>query len=182
MDEHLPPEVEQQLERLSNKGKDGARAAAILRQKYAKATTDSARENILRAAGALTKPSGGRWLWVLLVVAPLSVLGLSLWTDHHHAEKVADGQRTLAKVVRLDEGFCWFGSKKSDCVELTLEVHPESGAPFQAQVDHSLPRRYLPRVQPGSWIYVALERGEKTSLLLDERALGEEPPKGLDRR
>jgi hypothetical protein len=182
VDEDLPPDLEQRLDLLSSRGKDGARAAAHLRQRYAEATTELARKNVARAADALMKPTTGRWLWALLVCVPLSVLGLSFWSSHHHAEKVSGGQRALAKVVRLDEGFCWFGSKKSECVGLTLEVHPDGGPPFEATLDHDLPHRHLPRVQPGSWLYVAIESGEKNSILLDEEALAEEPPTGVDRR
>jgi hypothetical protein len=126
------------------------------------------------------RPSKGRWFVLAIVALPLLGLSSFFWLNDRHEQAVANGHRAVAKVLRLEEGFCWFGTKQSECLSLTLEVHPSDGASFEARIDHDVPNMYLPRVQAGSLLYVTVHPVKKRDVYLDVKALAEAAPTALD--
>jgi hypothetical protein len=169
----VPPNVRDKIEKLRG-GKYASIVDRLLEKREA-AETGEERARVDKLILALDK-SGGRFFWVLgLVIA--SLLGYLFYSDYRHDKNVADGIKTVARVTRLEEGFCVLGSKKSRCMKLTLEVLPEEGAPYAASLTHDIGVEWMSRVQPGSYVTIAVERADPAKVYLDEDALAVEPPK-----
>jgi hypothetical protein len=94
----------------------------------------------------------------------------------HLSSQVDKGVRAVAKVDRLSEGFCLLGTKKTTYVNLTLTVHLKGRRPFRSSLTRSLSERWLSRVQPGSWVVVAIHKADPTVVYINEAALEEPPP------
>jgi hypothetical protein len=104
------------------------------------------------------------------------VLGYYFYAEAHLSSQVDKGVRAIAKVERLSEGFCLLGTKKTTCVNLTLMVHSKGRRPFRSSLTRSLSERWLSRVQPGSWIVVAIDKADPTVIYINEVAFEEPPP------
>lgn len=170
----LTPEFETELARLRQKGRTQASLANTLEKRWHEANDDETRARVLRSARELARPSRARYFVVAAVLVPLLLVSISAVSNHRYEESVRSGVRAVAEVQRLGEGFCWFGSKTSDCIELELTVYPTGpsaeGAAFDAKITYDLPHRWLSRVQPGSFIYVSVDSDNERTVRLDEEA------------
>jgi len=143
-----------------------------LTRKHAQAATLSERASIERMLESLLRPS--RVNWYLLIGIPLLLGGAFVAvfvSERRHDAAVAAGQRTTAQVLRMDEGSCTIGEKNSDCLRLSLKVHPPGAPPYDAVLEESIKHRFLPRVQPGSWLTVSVNRQDPSQVLFDENAM-----------
>ncbi|HSC89802.1 MAG TPA: hypothetical protein VLC09_21140 [Polyangiaceae bacterium] len=172
----LPETVARKVEQLrSRRGSHAALVERLLRKREA-AGTDEERASVDELILALGRPSrlglflGGAFGLLLLALGANAVQG------YRYAAAVREGERRVAEIRRLDEGFCWFGSDDHECIELTLRVATPGGATIEARLTYDLPNRWLSRVQPGSFIYVSLDRAEGHTVRFDEAALSEPPP------
>lgn len=170
----LPPLVREKYER-ALRGRH-AHFAEILLQKYAAATTDAERARAEKSIVALGSGSSTGLWWGMGAFVALMV-GLPLYLVYRHDQAVEEGARAVARVTRLEEGFCWFGSEKSECMELTVEVLPQAGSPYEAQFTHDIGLQWMSRVQPGSYVTVAVDRTDPKVVYLNEDALSEAAPK-----
>lgn len=91
--------------------------------------------------------------------------------ERRHDAAVAAGQRATARVLRMDDGSCVIGDKISDCLRLSLRVYPAGAAPYDAVLEESIKHRFLPRVQPGSWLTVSVNRQDPSQVMFDESAM-----------
>lgn len=105
-----------------------------------------------------------------------AVLGFTVWKQRQHDANVVSGQPVVAKVVRLDPGSCAIGQKGNTCLKLGLELHPEGRAVYAASVTHDLPLQWASRVQPGSWITVAVDRTDPSNVYFDESSMAVAAP------
>lgn len=172
----LPPDLEAQLTQLRQKGRTPSNLADILEKRWHAATDDEARARVVRSVEQLARPSRAKYFVLLVIAVPLAFLGLYALANVRYAEAVRSGERAVAEVRRLEEGFCWFGTKTSDCIEVHLTVTPRTGPPFDASLTYDLSHRWLSRVQPGSLIYVSIDREEERTVRLDEEALAGPAP------
>jgi hypothetical protein len=124
----------------------------------------------------LAKPNRKALLFGAVFGFMAIALGLYVYSELALSSKVREGERAVARVARLSEGFCLFGSKKSSCIEMELEVFPAGRAPFKTEVTRSLQNTWLSRVQPGSFVTVSLDRSQSSVVYLDEEALELPPP------
>jgi hypothetical protein len=127
---------------------------------------------LVRAAA----PDRARWLLLIVFGGVGVLLAYGLISDARYESAVRAGRPAIARVARLDEGFCVLGSKSTDCVELELEVFEGASGPRPAKLTYSLPRRFSARVQPGSWLRVSVDAEEPEVVRLDEAALREPAP------
>lgn len=173
----MPETVREKVEKLRARGGNQARLAEILLGKRATATTETQRAAIDEQLLKIGRVSTSTWIVVGVIQAVLVILAVYFLSGKNHAASVRTGVSTLAQVKRLDEGFCVFGTEKSECLELTLELHPTNGAPYQAKLTHDIGLEWMSRVQPGSWLTVAVDRADAQKLYFDEDALRVEAPK-----
>lgn len=136
----------------------------------------SERARIEQLIVQLAKPSiASRALYIVFGMV-FVVLGYYFYSEHQLSWKVERGVRAAAKVERHSEGLCLIGTKSTTCVDLTLMVHPPGRAPFRTALTRSLNERWLSRVQPGSWVIVAIDNDDPTVVYINEAALEEPPP------
>lgn len=171
----LPPHVARAAARLRQKKPKHVSILERLEQKWRDADAGD-RERVEQLIVDLAKPDIlGRGLTALAALCVLA-FGYYHFEEFRLRERVRAGTRAVAQVEHLREGFCLFGTKRSDCVELQLRVQPPSGPPFSTKITRDVPLIWLPRVQPGSLVVVALDRDEPGVVLLNEEALEEPPP------
>ena len=124
----------------------------------------------------LDKPSRAKaWLGVI-ALAVVGLLGYRAFSEHSYAQAVAAGKPTVARVQRLDAGDCLVGQRGFECVRLTLEMHPASGSPYVGTLQHQIAQRWLSRIQPGSWLTVAVDAKDPNRVYFDERGMAVEAP------
>ena len=118
------------------------------------------------------QPSRVNWYLVLGIPILLGGIFTAIFLkENRHDAAVAAGQRTTAQVLRMDEGSCVVGDKISDCLRLSLRVYPVGAAPYDAVLEERIQHRFLPRVQPGSWLTVAVNRQDPSQVMFDESAM-----------
>ena len=168
----LPAELRTKLAHFaSDKPKRQALIERLTRT-YEQAATADERAAIERVLWSLLQPS--RVNWYLLLGIPIllgSIFTAIFVKERRHDAAVAAGQRTTAQVLRMDEGSCVIGDKTSDCLRLSLKVYPAGAAPYDAVLDESIKHRFLPRVQPGSWLTVSVNRQDPSQVMFDENAM-----------
>jgi hypothetical protein len=135
-----------------------------------------AKERVEHLILALGRPN--RMGLVLTIVFSLvaAVLGYHFYSESHLRTQVANGTRAVAQVTQLNEGFCVLGSKSSQCLALSLVVHAQGHPPFEATLTRDLSAMWLSRVQPGSWVVVAIDPSDPRIVYLDEGAFSRPPP------
>lgn len=149
-----------------------------------RAATDSEREraaveSLLRS---ISEPNRKGWFIAGgIIIVLLGVVLLDQTLEAREKRAVEAGAPAVAEVKRIEPGNCLVGTKKSSCVRLTLDVHPEGQASYSAELTHLVPNIYLPRVQSGAWIFVSIDRTDRREVLLDERKLAEPPPEPAKR-
>lgn len=123
-----------------------------------------------------------RWVWLAIAafvaVAVVAVIVLVVG-EERHAQRVAAGRPAVARVERLQEGFCWVGVRHSTCMDIELSVSPAVGAAFTTVVTHSVADRWKSRVQPGQWLSVIVDADDPTTVLIDDAAFERPPPAAL---
>ena len=169
--------MRERVEGLRARGGNKARLAEVLLERRAKATTDLQRRVVDEQLLKIGRVSPATWIVVGVIQAVLVILAVYFLSGKNHAASVRTGVATLAQVKRLDEGFCVFGTEKSECLELTLELHPTSGAPYVAKLTHDIGLQWMSRVQPGSWLTVAVDRADAQKIYFDEDSMRVEAPK-----
>src|SRR5690606_36803389 len=140
------------------------------------AATREAREKVVRTIIEIGRPFGASNFGIALALAVTALVGSTLYREVHHAAAIRDGVSTVARVKRLEEGSCVFTGEKNHCVQLVLEVHPDGAPPCEAKLPHVLPLAWMSRVQPGSWLTVAVDREDSSHIELVEEALRGPPP------
>jgi hypothetical protein len=177
MDEtdELPEYLRQKVQQLRRKGPAQERVVERLLERRASGSAEERRQ-VDEMIVSLSKPSRvGLWL----AVAGLVVVGIgatSFVSARSHSAAVASGTKTLALVTRLDDANCAIGEKHSQCLRLTLELHPVQDAAYVALLTHDIPTKWLSRVQPGSWLTVAVDPRDRTKVYFDEPSLALPPP------
>lgn len=174
-DDELPEYLRQRVQKLRGRGPAQERVVERLLERRASGSAEDRRE-VDEMLVVLSRPSRvGLWLGVgALVVAGLGAA--SFVADRNHESAVAAGTKTLARVTRLDDGNCALGEKGSQCLRLTLELHPAEEAAYVALLTHDIPAKWLSRVQPGSWLTVAVDPHDRTKVYFDEPSLALPPP------
>ncbi len=159
----------------------GSRVFAVLLEKRAAAIDPAERAQIDKSIAFLLKPTkNSGWIFGgLIALFVAGVLGFALWSHFRHVTNVEDGEPVVAKVTRLERGDCLFGQQGNRCLQLELELHPQGRSVYSARVTHDLPLEWTARVQPGSWITVAVDRADPNKVYFDEESLSVEAPKPL---
>lgn len=175
MDDELPEYLRQKVQQLRSRGPSQERLVERLLERRASGSAEDRRQ-VDEMIVALSKPSRiGVWLGVGAVVV-VGAAAASFAFDRSQAALVAAGTKTLARVTRLDDGNCAVGEKGSQCLRLTLELHPQEEAAYVGLLTHDVPKKWLSRVQPGSWLTVAVDPRDRTKIYFDEPSLALPPP------
>ncbi len=175
-EDELPDYLRQKVDALRSKGPTHALAVERLLQRRRRGTVDD-RRRVDELLTSLAKPNRwGLWLGVGIGAVAVAAVGSSLAVDHEQAAGVAAGVKTVAKVVRLEDGNCLVGEKGRKCTRLQLEVHPESGDAYPAELTSRIHLHWMSRVQPGSWLTVAVDPRERTKIYFDEASMSVAPP------
>lgn len=174
-EEELPAYLQKTVDKLRSKGGKQSAIVDKLLQKRAEGTPEQ-RSRIDAMLAQLGKPSRvGPWV-ALGVAGGAGILGYHLWSERAYEQAAIAGTPTVAQVKRLDEGDCAVGEKGRSCVRLTLEVHPAQGAPYVASLTRDIEQRWMSRVQPGSWLTVAVDPSEPGRVYFDARSMAVEAP------
>lgn len=125
----------------------------------------------------LVKPSRLGIIAAALCIG-LPAIGItgSLYSEHQTKQAIANGVATTARVELMKPGNCVFGSDSSRCLELRLRVFPKDGTPYTGELTESIGLEWMSRVQPGSWLIVAVDKNDPQKLTLDEEALSRPAP------
>lgn len=173
--DELPEYLRQKVQKLRSKGPSHERIVERLLERRSSGSAEERRQ-VDDMIIALSKPSRvGLWLGLGALIV-VGIAAASVVSDRNYASAVASGTKTLARVTRLDDGDCTIGEKGSQCLRLTLELHPGQEAAYVAQLTHSVPMKWLSRVQPGSWLTVAVDPQDRTKVYFDEPSLALAPP------
>ncbi|AKQ68261.1 hypothetical protein A176_005173 [Myxococcus hansupus] len=125
----------------------------------------------------LIRPSRIReWLGLALVALIGLLLSYALYRDHQVARAAEEGTPTTAQVERMEPGRCLVGTKTERCLTLTLKLYPAVGAPYSASLTQSIPLEWMSRVQPGSWLTVAVAPTAPQQATFDVRTMYVAPP------
>lgn len=92
------------------------------------------------------------------------------------AKAIAEGISTTARVEIMKPGDCVFGSTGARCLELKLRVFPTNAAAYDGSLTELVSLEWMPRVQPGSWLIVAVDKNDPSKLTLDEEAFQRPAP------
>jgi hypothetical protein len=174
-EDELPEYLRQRVQTLRARGPSQERVVERLLERRASGSAEERRQ-VDEMIIALSKPSRvGVWIGVgALVVA--GIAAASFISDRSHAAAVAAGTKTVAQVTRLDDADCAIGERRSQCLRLTLQVHPVQDDAYVALLTHDIPTKWLSRVQPGSWLTVAVDPHDRTKVHFDEPSLALPPP------
>jgi hypothetical protein len=175
-EDELPEYLREKVQKLRRKGPSQERIVERLLERRRTGSAEDRRQ-VDDMLLSLTKPSRvGLWLGVGALVV-VGIAAASFASERSHASAVAAGTKTLALVTRLDDGDCTIGEKGSQCLRLTLELHPEAQPVYVAQLTHAVGTRWMSRVQPGSWLTVAVDPHDRTKVYFDEPSLAVAPPR-----
>ncbi|MGV3624094.1 MAG: hypothetical protein ACO1OB_24970 [Archangium sp.] len=116
----------------------------------------------------------------LSIGLPAIGLGALFYADHQTKQAIANGVSTTARVELMKPSNCFFGSETSRCLELKLRVFPKNGAPYDGSLTESIAVEWMPRVQPGSWLVVAVDKSDPQKLTLDGEAFQRPAPTPID--
>ncbi len=180
----LPSELQAQLERALRYAPKAAPTLERIVARHAAASSDEQRaraERDLRTAlGILGNPQRDSRLKLALgiglPVLMFGALGASLVLEHRTEELIARGVPTTARVDRMEEGNCWITAKRERCLELTVKVYPQGGAAYSAKLTQAIEGHWLPRVQPGAWLVVAVSKEDPSKVAVDQGAFSVAPP------
>jgi hypothetical protein len=168
----LPAELRTKLAHFASGKPERQALIERLTRKHAQAATPDERASIERLLWSLLRPS--RVNWYLLIGVPIllgaAFVGIFV-VERRHDAAVAAGQRTTAQVLRMDEGSCIVGDKNSDCLRLSLRVYPAGAASYDAVLEENIKHRFLPRVQPGSWLTVSVNQQDPSQVMFDESVM-----------
>jgi hypothetical protein len=174
-EDELPEYLRQRVRKLRSKGPSQERMVEQLLERRARGSAEERRQ-VDEMLVSLTKPSRlGVWLGLGAVVV-VGMGAASFVSERNHAAAVEAGTKTLARVTRLDDANCVIGEKRSQCLRLTLELHPAQDAAYVALLTHDIPTKWLSRVQPGSWLTVAVDPRDRTKVYFDEPSMAVPPP------
>lgn len=121
--------------------------------------------------------SGGWIVGAVIMAFVFAVVGHQLVTQHQNDAAVANGEAVVAKVRRMDPGHCVVSSKGNKCLQLGLEMHPQGRAVYTTTLTHDIPLEFMSRVQPGSWLTVAVDRADSSKAYFDEASMAVEAPR-----
>lgn len=123
-----------------------------------------------------TAPSRTWLLVVVIVVLSCSGLGYVMLQEHRLTSAVENGVATTAFIERSERGSCGVGTTTDRCMALEVTVYPDSGAPYRAALTQQIPLEWLSRVQPGSWLTVAVDPSNPAAVVVNVAALSLPPP------
>ena len=112
----------------------------------------------------------------LCVGLPALGIGAVMYSEHQTKQALANGVSTTARVEIMKPGDCFVGNDGSRCLELKLRVFPKDGAAYEGTLTETVDLEWMPRVQPGSWLIVAVDKTDPQKLTLDEEAFQRPPP------
>ncbi|GHG71306.1 hypothetical protein [Comamonas sp. JC664] len=143
----------------------------------AAASSDEERARHDRQVERLIRPSRIReWLGFALVAVIGLLLSHAIYRGRQVERAAAEGTPTTAQVERMEPGSCLIGTKSERCLTLALKLYPALGAPYSASLTQSIPVEWLARVQPGSWLTVAVAPEEPQKVTFDVRTMSVAPP------
>lgn len=149
----------------------------VIMKRYAEAETDAKRTSMARLLDKATSSSkGGGWLGLALCTVIASLVGYAVYSDYRIERAAAEGVPTTARVERMEPGDCLITDKTTRCLRLTVRLHPAAGAVYTAAFTQSIGLEWMSRVQPGSWLTVAVDRADPQRVVLDVRTLQSAPP------
>jgi hypothetical protein len=176
MSADLPLQVQAKVDQLRSRGGQGAKLVELLLQKRQAATIDEERKRYDDLILELARPSRAKYFVGVVLAFVAAMVGHKFYSEYRVSRAVEAGVRTVARVTRLEDANCLVGYDKSRCMRLTLEVLPEQGAPYAASLEHDIGLEWMSRVQPGSYVTVAVSRANPADVYLDEEALTVPPP------
>jgi hypothetical protein len=174
-DADLPVYVRDKVQSLRRKGGRQAEAIDRLLKRRADATPEE-RERFDRLIVELAKPRRGTWIFVAVFGLSFLIVGTHLVSQHRNEVAVAAGVPVVAQITRVDPGSCTIGQKGHTCLKLTVRVHPVGRGPYTASLTHDIALQWTSRVQPGSWLTLAVDRADPTRVYFNESALAVAPP------
>jgi hypothetical protein len=176
MSADLPLHVQAKVDQLRSRGGQSAKLVETLVQKRAAATIDEERKRYDDLILELARPSRAKYFVGMVLAFVAAMVGHKLYSEVRVARAVEAGVRTVARVTRLEDANCLVGYDKSRCMKVTLEILPTQGAPYMASLEHDIALEWMSRVQPGSYVFVAVSRSNPAEIHLDEDALAVPPP------
>ncbi len=176
MSADLPLHVQAKVDQLRSRGGQGAKLVELLLQKRSAATLDEERNRYDNLILELARPSRAKYFVGVVLAFVVAMVGHKLYSEYRIARAVEAGARTVARVKRLEDANCLVGYDKSRCMKVTLDIFPQEGAPYAASLEHDIGLEWMSRVQPGSYVFVAVSRSNPAEIYLDEDALAVPPP------
>lgn len=116
------------------------------------------------------------WFGVALLAVMAALVGYTVYRDRRVERAAATGTPTTARVERMETASCLGGTKQERCLTLTVTLHPASGAPYTASFTQLIPLEWMSRVQPGSWLTVAVDPAAPEHVTFDVRTMHVPPP------
>jgi hypothetical protein len=178
---HLPEPLRKKLEAYTGAHRDRQSLVERLIHKRDQAASPQERDTIEQLLWSLVRPRRVPWIifGVILAIAGVA-LTVVVVQERKHREAIASGIPTVAKVLRIDDGSCLIGDKSSDCVRLSLELHPKDRPTYRAELTENIKHRFMSRVQPGCWLTVAVNPQRPSEVLFDEESMAVAPPAPIE--
>lgn len=176
----LPEPLRTKVDRLLRRQPAIAEIVGRQIERYAMADSDDARRLAESNLEFMVAQKGRSKAWgllvLVLVVVPVGLLLFAVRDQHAVGQAAQDGVPTTARVTRMAPGSCLVVIGKARCLELTLELHPESAEPYTASLTQGIALEWMSRVQPGSWLTVAVDPNDRHKVTFDERTMFVAPP------
>lgn len=155
--------------------------AVIAKLMIKRATSPEDRELVDRLLTQAVSPSYLLWAGLAVVVCAALVVFISFAHGKYKTEQaLKNGTLTVARVERLAPGRCLFGGDDTRCLTLGLKLFPTGGAPYEGELTENIDMDWLARVQPGEWLFVAVDKGDQQKVTLDTEAFQRPPPSPLE--
>ena len=123
-----------------------------------------------------SRPNVGGFIGLAFFAFVGLTLGQYFYSAYQVKHAVETGTPTVAQVERTAPGNCLVGESRKECLALTVKLYPASGAPYSSSFTQLIPDKWLSRVQPGSWLTVAVDPKNPQKVTFDERTMYVAPP------
>ena len=165
-----------------------ARSVELVLARRAAAATEEERARFDRLLESSLSKAGVRtWLGMvgavvailaipLTIIFAISAVGYSFYNAHQIERAVTTGTPTTARIERMAPEENCFQNSKEECLTLTVKLYPASGAPYSSSFTQPIPDKWMSRVQPGSWLTVAVDPKDPQKVTFDERTMYVAPP------
>lgn len=173
----LPESLLVKIERRVRKKPGIAPLVERLLKKRASAGSDEERASVDDMLESLFTPSRfGLWLMLSIFGFGALVVGYAVYRDQQIESAAEAGTPTTAQVERMEPGDCLVAVETTRCLTLSLKLYPDTGAPYAASLTQLIPLEWTARVQPGSWLTVAVDPADPQQVTFDVRTMYVAPP------